>query len=142
MAHGPYAQASFEYQFEAESGQNTFFKYKFEIPHDIILTRASVGTRLATAAAEDAYIVIVKNGITQVVPPGPLLNRTLKVKTNFLNGVDLPNIPCQKGDSIEVSLFLETLNTITRAKVVIAYGCELHRLGIPPDYGYGFSGPH
>jgi hypothetical protein len=142
MSHGPYAQGSFEDQFEAENGQNTFFRYKFEVPHDILLTRASVGTKLATAAAEDAYIVIVKNGVTQVVAPGPALNRTLKVKTNFLNGVDLPNVPCLKGDIIDVCLFLVTLNTIERAKVVIAYGCELHRLGIPPDYGYGYGGPH
>jgi hypothetical protein len=141
MSHGPYALGSFEDQFEAVSGQNTFFRYKFEVPHDILLIRASVGTKIATAVAEDAYVLISKNGVP-FVGPGPMGNRTLKVKTNFLNGVDLPNIPALKGDVIDVCLFLETLNTIERAKVVIAYGCHIHRLGIPPDYGYGYAGPH
>ena len=142
MSHGPYGLGSFEDQFEGVSGQNTFFAYHFEVPFDCVLIRASAGTRIATALALDAYVVISKNGATPIVAAGPPGNRTLKVKTNFLNGVNLSNIPCLKGDRIDVCLFLETLNTITRAKVVIAYGCLLHRLGIPPDYGYGYGGPH
>jgi hypothetical protein len=142
MAHGPYAQASFEDQFEERTGQNTVEEYSFEVPHDVILTRASCGTKLATAAALDGYILISINNITPVVVAGPPGNRTLKVKTNFLNGIDLPNIPAFKGDKVTVCLILETLNTVHRAKVLIAYACLLERLGIPPDYGYGYAGPH
>ncbi len=143
MPHGPYAQATFEDQFEDFTDQNTFVSFRWEVPFDLTLTRASVGTKDASAVAEDAYIVITKNISDVIVAPGPVApNRTLPVKTDFIKGVDLANINCKKGDTIIVCLFVETLNTVKRAKVLLSYCCLLQRLGLPPDYGYGYSGPH
>jgi hypothetical protein len=144
MPHGPYAQASFEDQFEDVSGQNLVEIFTFEVPFDLVLTRASVGTVLATAVAEDAYIVISKRpGPQSIVDAGPVPpNRNLPVKTDFIKGIDLPSIPCFKGDLIDVCLFLVTNNTVHRAKVVLSYCCLLQKIGLPPDYGYGYSGPH
>jgi len=142
MPHGPYGQGSFEDQFEEFTGQNTVVTYSFEVPFDLVLVRASVGTKSETSALDDAYIAVSKNITTDIVPAGPSGNRTLPVKTNFLKGVDLANINCKKGDKITVCLFVEALNTVKRAKVVLAYCCLLQRLGLPPDYGYGYAGPH
>lgn len=144
MPHGPYACDSFEDQFEDVSGLNKVEIFTFEVPFDLVLTRASVGTVTASAPAEDAYVVISKRpGPVSIVAAGPLPpNRNLPVKTNFIKGLDLPNIPCLKGDLIDVCLFLVSNNTVHRVKVVLAYCALLKRLGLPPDYGYGYSGPH
>lgn len=131
MAHGPYGQASFEDQFEDFSGQNTVEVFSFEVPYDLILTRASVGTVTASSFDEDAYIVITKQpGPVDIVVAGPAGNRNLPVKTGFIKGLDLPDIPCFKGDQIDVSLFVVESNVIHRAKVVLGYCCLLKDIGI------------
>ena len=142
MPDGAYSRGTFEDQIEEFSGQNTFEEYTFEVPFDCVLIRASVGTKSATAVAQDAYVTIKKNLVTDVVAAGPVGNRTLKVKTNFLNGVDLANIPCMKGDKLTVRLNIETLNTVSRAKVVIAHASLALKMQISPYFEYGGSGPH
>lgn len=118
---GPYSMSSFDDQFESlVAVQNIVEEFSWEAQHAMVLTRASVYTKSATSA--DAYITIVKNGLTDIVAAGPPGNRTLKVQNNFLTGIDLANIPILKGDKITVRLNVVLLNTIARCKVVLGRG--------------------
>jgi len=136
---GPFAQDSFEDQFEEAVGQMTFFDMSWEVPFNLLLTRASVFTN--SSIISDAYLEIFKNGDTGnvIVAPGPVPpNRNLPAVGGLLKGLDLANIPCVQGDKITVRLHLPTgPNTLKRVKWVLAYACELV---VPPaGIGYGYS---
>lgn len=119
-----FSKASFDDQFESASGTATFDEYSFEVPFDCFLQRASVYTNLASAL--DAYVTITKNDVTPIVASGPIPpNRNLPVVTGQQKGVDLSNIPCQKGDKITVRLNIVGANTIQRCKVSIGYAARL-----------------
>ena len=122
-----FALASFEDQFEEVSGAATFDEFIWEVPFDLLLTRASIYTNASTAA--DGYVTITKNDVVAVVAAGPVPpNRNLPAVTGVLKGLDLPNVPCVKGDKLTVRLNLPTLNTVKRAKVVLGYASRLSNL--------------
>ena len=114
-----FGQASFDGHFKDQvSQQNITVDLTFEVPFDCMLTRASVFTN--TGIAVDAYVTMFKNDGSQlsdhIVDPSQL-----PVFTNQLNGINLPNIPAYKGETITVRLNIFSLNTVQRCKWAI--GC-------------------
>jgi hypothetical protein len=120
-----YARASLSDEFESFVGLlNSFDQMSFEAPFDMLLEHASVFTNASTAT--DAYLTIIQNDVTIIVPAGPLPpNRNLPAVTGLLQGFDLANVPITKGDKITVKLNLVTAQTITRCKWTIGYKSKL-----------------
>ena len=117
---------SFEDQFESVSGTSTFDEFIFEVPFDFSLIRVSCTTKTTTAS--DAYVTVVKNGVTTIIGAGPAApDRHLPAIGGQSNGLDII-ANCLKGDIIRVRLNLDSTNVVDRAKVVLGYVCPITQL--------------
>jgi len=118
---GPYAQGTFDDQFDSVGGDNTVIEYSLTVPFDCVLRRA------LAASANDAYITVELNG-TPIIVQGDGLLADVIIKAKDIV------VPADQGDKLTVKLHLVSSNVVKRAKVVIAYAAKVSRDIVAPGY--------